>query len=63
MDVKQYSIEGEGRDEVGRRYFKIAVAGSRTPLTIPADSIVNDPSSSGSRAVQFPQAARQHRPA
>jgi putative DNA primase/helicase len=44
MDVNQYSIEGEGRDEVGRRYFKIAVAGSRTPLTIPADSIVDDPS-------------------
>jgi putative DNA primase/helicase len=42
MDT-QYLIEGEGRDEVGRRYFKIVVAGSQTPLIIPADSIVNDP--------------------
>jgi putative DNA primase/helicase len=29
---------------VGRRYFKIAVAGSDVPLTVAADSIVNDPS-------------------
>src|ERR1019366_7519837 len=42
MDM-QYSIEGEGRDEVGRRYFNIAVTGSQTPITIRADSIVNDP--------------------
>jgi uncharacterized protein (DUF927 family) len=42
MDVKQYSIEGEGRDEAGRRYFKIAVEGSQTPLIIAADSIVKD---------------------
>jgi putative DNA primase/helicase len=43
MDAR-YSIEGEGCDEVGRRYFKIAVRGSQTPLTIPAESIVRDPS-------------------
>jgi len=44
MNVKRYSIEGEGRDELGRRYFRIAVKGSQTPITIPADCIVTDPS-------------------
>jgi putative DNA primase/helicase len=43
MDVKQYRIEGEGRDEVGRRYFKISIEESETSLAIPVDSIVGDP--------------------
>src|SRR4051812_28018217 len=42
MDARQYVIEGEGRDEAGRRYFQISVEGSE-PLTFAADTILAEP--------------------
>ena len=44
MVAKQYTINGEGRDETGRRYFKISVEGWPEPIIIAADSIGTDPS-------------------
>jgi putative DNA primase/helicase len=44
MDDKQYSVEGEGRDEVGRRYLRIAIEGSSLePLIFATDTILADP--------------------
>jgi putative DNA primase/helicase len=44
VDDKLYSIKGEGRDEAGRRYFKITIVGSDVSLTVAADTIVDDAS-------------------
>src|ERR1700691_4606137 len=44
MDSKQYTIDGEGRDERGRRYFKITVEGWPEPIITAADTIGTDPS-------------------
>jgi putative DNA primase/helicase len=42
MDALQYSIEGEGYDEAGRRYFQIEIEGS-APLRFAADTILAEP--------------------
>ena len=40
MDVEYY-IDGEGRDELDRRYFRIAIAGSA--ITVPVDTAISEP--------------------
>ena len=44
MDAKKYTIVGEGRDEGGRRYFKLSVEGWPEPIITAADTFGTDPS-------------------
>lgn len=44
MNETHYTIDGEGRDEVGRRYLKLSVEGWPEPIITAADTLVTDPS-------------------